>query len=108
MCTIGGATPYEVLNGHKPNIGDLQAWGCKVHVHNAGNSELEGCSKVGRWMGFDTDTKDGHQIYWPEKRMVTVEWSIKSNFESEEVTVRVLPLEGECKRDKLIILYYHL
>ena len=48
-------------------------------------------------MGSDTETKDGHRIYWPEKRAVSVERSVKFNFEAEEV-VGVL-LEGENKQN---------
>ena len=33
---IGNMTPYELLNGRKPNIGGLQPWGSKVHVHDTG------------------------------------------------------------------------
>jgi hypothetical protein len=33
-------------------------------------------------MGFDAETRDGHRIYWPERRTVTV---VKFNFEPEEV-----------------------
>ena len=44
-------------------------------------------------MGFDTETKDGHDIYWPEKRSVTVERSVKFNFKDEiEVPIPILPL----------------
>jgi hypothetical protein len=91
---IGNATPYELLNGRKPNLDHLQPWGCQVRVHDAGGSKLDGRSRVGRWVGFDPDTKDGHRIYWPEKRSISVERSVKFNF-NDEVTVRVLPLEGE-------------
>ena len=92
--TIGETTPYELLNKAKPYLGNLQPWGCKVRVHNAGNSKLDGRSKIGRWMGFDNDTRDGHRVYWPERRTVTVERSVKFNFD-DEVVVEVLPLEGE-------------
>ena len=90
--TIGDTTPYKLLI----NLGNLQLWGCKVRVHNTGNSKLDGHSKIGRWMGFDTDTRDGHRVYWPERRMVTVKRSVKFNFD-DEVVVEVLPLEGEHK-----------
>ena len=66
-------TPYEILHGRKPNLAGIQPWGCKVHVHHPVDSKLEGQSSVGQWMGFDADTRDGHRIYWPEKRKVTVE-----------------------------------
>ena len=45
-------------------------------------------------MGFDAETKDGHHIYWLEKRSVTVERSVKFNFE-DEVEIPILPLETE-------------
>jgi len=40
--TIGDMTPYKLLYDCKPNIGNLQAWGCKVCVHNTGNLKLDG------------------------------------------------------------------
>jgi hypothetical protein len=95
--TIGDTTPFELLNKEKPNVGNLHPWGCKVRVHTTSGSKLDGRSSIGRWMGFDAETKDGHRIYWPERRTVTVERSVKFNFEPEEVVVGVLPLEGERK-----------
>jgi hypothetical protein len=96
---IGNHTPYELLNGQKPNVGNLQPWGCKVRVHDTGGDKLDGRSMVGRWLGFDPDTKDGHHIYWPEKRSVSVERSVRFNF-GDDVVVRVLPLEGEAGSNK--------
>ena len=46
-------------------------------------------------MGFDVETRDGHRVYWPERRTVSVERSVRFNFEAEEVVVRLLPLKGE-------------
>ena len=45
-------------------------------------------------MGFDAKTKDRHHIYWLEKRSVTVERSIKFNFE-DEIEIPILLLEKE-------------
>ena len=45
-------------------------------------------------MGFDFETKDRHQIYWLEKRSVTVERSVKFNFE-DEIEIPILLLEKE-------------
>ena len=64
---IRNTTPYELLNGFKPNMEGIQLWGCRALVHDAGGSKLDARSQVGRWVGFDPDTKDGHCIYWPEK-----------------------------------------
>jgi len=94
--TIGETTPYEILSGRKPYIGNLHPWGCRVRVHDTGGSKLDGRSSVGRWMGFDAETRDGHRVYWPERRVVSVERSVKFNFEPKEVVVGTLPLEGEC------------
>ena len=102
--TIGDTTPFEILNGQKPNIANLQPWGCKVRVHDTTSSKLDGRSSVGRWMGFDAETRDGHRIYWPERRTVSVERSVKFNFEQEEVVVGVLPLEGERKPVKRLTI----
>ena len=95
--TIGNTTPYELLNNNKPNLGNLQPWGCRVRVHNdcEGISKLEGQSHVGWWLGFDGDTRDRHRIYWPERRTVSVERNVKFNFQDDEVVVGVLLLEGE-------------
>ncbi|KAF8814732.1 hypothetical protein BYT27DRAFT_7062695, partial [Phlegmacium glaucopus] len=87
-------TPYEILNGRKPNLAKLQPWGCKVRVHDTSGSKLDGRSKIGQWMGFDVKTKDGHRIYWPERRTVTVERSVRFNVD-DKINVGNLPLEGE-------------
>ena len=78
--TINEMTPYEILYGRKPNLSNIQPWGCKVRVHDTGGSKLDGHSKIGRWMGFDSETRDGYRVYWPERRMVTVERSVKFKF----------------------------
>ena len=98
--TIGDTTPFELLNRQKPNVGGLHPWGCKVRVHDTAGSKLDGRSSIGRWMGFDAETKDGHRIYWPERRTVTVERSVRFNFDPEEVVVGLLPLEGERQVDE--------
>jgi len=48
-------------------------------------------------MGFDGETRDGHRIYWPERRTVTVGRSVKFNFDDNEVNVGVLLLKGEVR-----------
>src|SRR5271155_296226 len=92
--TLGETTPFEVLTGKKPDLSTIHPWGCRVRVHDTSGSKLDGRSKIGRWMGFDEETGDGHRIYWAEKRSITIERSVKFNFE-EEIIVGQLPLEGE-------------
>jgi hypothetical protein len=45
-------------------------------------------------MGVEEETGDGHRVYWLERRTVTVERSIRFNF-NDEVIVGVLPLKEE-------------
>jgi len=33
-------TPYELLNGRKPNIGHLKVFGCKCYILNNGKENL--------------------------------------------------------------------
>ena len=56
-CTLDNTTPYEILNGQKPNIANLQPWGCKVQVHDTGGTKLDGHSKIGCWMGLISKLK---------------------------------------------------
>ena len=65
-------------------------------------SNLDGRSSTSCWMGFDAETRDGHRIYWQERWTVTVERSVRFNFEPEEVVVGMLLLEGERKVDKCL------
>jgi hypothetical protein len=69
-------TPFEALFGTKPDLSHLPEWGTKVWVHDPTKTKLDGQSNVGKWVGFDEPTH-GHHIYWPEKRSVTVERSVK-------------------------------
>ncbi len=73
---LKGKTPYEMVYGMKPNIRDLHKFGTKVWVHDDRNSKLDGCSQVGRWLGFDT-VSSGHRIYWPENGSISIERSVK-------------------------------
>ena len=63
-------------------------------MHDIDGTKLKGCSKVGRWLGFDPETKDHHRIYWPDRRSVSVERSVRFNF-NDDMVVQVLPLKGE-------------
>ena len=100
--TLGDTTPFEILHGRKPNLGNLHPWGCKVRVIPKVDSisKLESRSFIGRWMGFDEETMDGHRVYWAEKRRISVERNVKFNFEPDEVIVGDLPLEGEQGSDE--------
>ncbi len=95
--TLGETTPYELLHGKKPDLTGIHPWGCKVRVHDSGGNKLQGRSKIGVWVGYDEES-NAHRIFWPEKRSITVERSVKFNVEDEAI-VDAAPLEGEISAD---------
>lgn len=57
---------------------------------------MDGCSKEGRWVGFDEQSTHAHRIYWPEHCTVSVEQNIK--FDEDFVLIPSAsdtPFEGE-------------
>jgi hypothetical protein len=76
---LEGMTPYEAVHGKVPNMSDVHEWGCKCYVHQqmdvVGQSKLDWRAKDGHWMGMD-ETSQGHRIYWPGERKVTVERTV--------------------------------
>src|SRR5271168_1899707 len=89
-------TPYEALTGSKPDLSCLPEWGAKVWVHDREKGKLDGRSNIGRWVGFDEESTHAHRIYWPDRRIVSIERNIK--FDDNFVlipTVVDTPLEGE-------------
>ncbi|KAJ2994795.1 hypothetical protein NUW54_g7491 [Trametes sanguinea] len=91
---LDGRTPYEAFWGKKPNLAHLHPWGCEVRVHSPGGSKLASRATAARWVGFDEET-DAHRIYWPERRAITIERSVKFNVAEAHTDVEVPPLEGE-------------
>ena len=88
-------TPFEMLYNKRPNLGHLKRWGDKVLVHTVDGSKLDGRMKVGKWVGFDEES-NAHRVYWPEKRSVTVERSIKfENIDAVVLVPEVMPIQGE-------------
>ena len=73
-----------MLYNKKPDLRNLHEWGSAVWVHTTGGMKLDGRSKNGRWIGFD-ETSKGHRIYWPKRRNVTIERSLK--FSNEEILI---------------------
>ena len=72
---VAAKTPIEVVTGKKPDLAKLPEWECRVEVHTKKNSKLDARAVEGKWVGYDEQTK-GSQIYWPDKRSVTVERSV--------------------------------
>ncbi|OJT02864.1 Retrovirus-related Pol polyprotein from transposon TNT 1-94, partial [Trametes pubescens] len=73
---LDGRTPFEALNGVPPDMRGVPIWGSKVWVHDTSDGKLGERAKCGHWVGFDAQSK-GSRIYWPGKRSITVERSIR-------------------------------
>jgi len=74
---LSQVTPFERLNGQRPNLKDIPEWGQRVWVHTPGNSKLEARGTEGHWVGYDKDSTHAHRIYWPNKHRVAVERDVK-------------------------------
>lgn len=84
---LGIITPYERLNGHKPNMAGVPEWGQRVWVCNFKGSKLDARGLMARWVGYDTESPHAHRIYWPEKHSLLVKRDIR--FTTDTVIVYV-------------------
>jgi transposase InsO family protein len=82
---LGIITPYERLNGHKPNIAGVPEWGQRVWVRNLKGNKLDVRGLLARWVGFDKESTHAHRVYWPEKHSLSVERDVR--FTSDTVIV---------------------
>jgi len=74
-------TPYELLNGRKPNISHLKVFGCKCYILNNGKDSLgkfDVKSDKGIFLGYSL-TSHAYRVY--NKKLMTVEESIHVVFE---------------------------
>jgi hypothetical protein len=73
---LNGHTPYKVINGHPPDLNGLPEWGCKVWVHTTASGKVGSCASEGCWVGYN-DSSTMHQVYWPDKCLVSVERNVR-------------------------------
>ena len=90
---IPGHTPYDLINGRRPNLSQAREFGGKIFVHlpNAGKLELRAEEAV--FVGIDLESK-GYRVYWPAKRWVSVERNVSFVPMMVEVADDI-PNEGE-------------
>jgi hypothetical protein len=69
---INEKIPYEMKNKRNPNLAGIQEFGVAAYVKDLKAGKLDARAKKGRFVGYDSESK-GYEIYWPEKRSVTVE-----------------------------------
>jgi len=68
-------TPYELLNGRKPQIGHLKVFGCKCYILNNGKEKLDKFdvkANKGIFIGYSLSSH-AYRVY--NKRLMTVEES---------------------------------
>jgi len=84
---------YEMATGEKPNLEGLQRWGSVVWVRKLYTKSWDDRVAKERFMGFYEKYK-GIRVYWPLKKIVTVEQDIYWDKESatREETIQI---EGE-------------
>ncbi len=71
-------------------------------VHDDKGSKLEGCSKIGKWVGFDEESTHAHRIYWSDRLTVSVERNVKFDENSVLIPNVDMLLEGEieeCRKE---------
>ena len=102
---LDGKTPYEMLYGKKPNLGDLPRWGAKCWVLDRSGSKLDDRARKGHWVGFDAKST-AHRIYLPDRHIVVVECnvtfqkvnkltSIRLESESDQPTLPTIPTKQD-------------
>ena len=65
-------TPYKVLYGVKPEVGDIHLWGSRVWVRSLTAGKLDPRGREGHFVGYDGESK-GYRIYWTDSQTVGVE-----------------------------------
>ena len=71
-------TPYKMLNKKVPNLTGIQEFGATAYVKDLKAGKLDACAKVGRFVGYDSESKE-YRIYWPGKRSVSVKLNVIFN-----------------------------
>jgi hypothetical protein len=92
---LNGKMPYEALYKTAPDLSDLLEWGCNVWIHDHSTGKIGTCAKPAYWVGYDQNS-NGHRIFWPKKRNIMVERSIRfSTTGLPVIIVDSVELEGE-------------
>jgi len=98
---LDGKTPYEARKGKKPHLAGLQEFGAAAYVKDNNAGKLDSRARVGRFVGYDTESK-GFRIYFPERRIVSIERNVV--FNKNDVTVVIPGEQSEGEKDKVIQL----
>nr|GAT42892.1 polyprotein [Mycena chlorophos] len=70
-------SPYEIITGNKPDLSRARRFGCRVWVRVYDGSKLDERGVEAKWVGPSSETPDGHKVYWPKTRTITVERNVR-------------------------------
>lgn len=93
---LEGRTPYEARFGVPLDLHHLRPWGARVWVCQEKFSKLDPKARSGRFVGFSDNHRDAINVYWPDKKNITVVRSYiwEDGSMNMEVDVPVVPSEG--------------
>ena len=74
-CSLLDKTPYEMVQGKKPNLHDTYEWGKEVYIKIKPDDKLAHQATKAKCTGHSFQS-DGHLIYWPRVHKVSVERNI--------------------------------
>ena len=102
---IDGKTPYKMQHKKKPHLAGIQEFRVAAYVKDLKAGKLDARTKVGRFVGYDSESK-GYQIYWPQKRSITVKHNVVFNESNVTANDNILITAGnavdEGERDKIL------
>ena len=61
-----GHTPYDLVNGKRPDVSSAHEFGTRLYVHSADGGKLEARADEAYFVGVDGESK-GYRVYWPAK-----------------------------------------
>ena len=77
-------------NSKKPNLIGIQEFGVAAYVKDLEAGKLDAHATKGHFVGYDSES-EGYQIYWLNKRLITVERNVVFNPQdidsSDETTI---------------------
>ena len=104
-CANDGKSPYQVKTQKKPNLTGIQEFGAAAYVKDLKAGKLDARVKKGHFVGYDSESR-GYRIYWPEKRLITVECNVVFNqddvLKSEDSTIIYGKAQSEGESNKVI------
>ena len=85
---LDSKTPYKMLYGKKPYLGDLPVWGVKCWTLDCSGSKLDDCACEGCWVAFDAEST-AHWIYLPNKCTIVIEHNVTFQKVDELVSITI-------------------